>query len=107
MTEFKIKGHGADEEYEALQNVLDGTENCYDPNLVDKGDHFVGESVTDLYVEDWTGRGVSKKVAEELCAGCHALEECKAYAMKAQEGYGIWGGTRPIDRGVKRRYRGW
>lgn len=105
--EFKIRPSKAQAEWDALQAGLDGTENCYDPNLVVPRDQrTIGDTLADFYVEDWTGRGISKEMAEKLCAGCHVLEECRAYAMAAKEGYGVWGGTRPKDRGIRKKYRG-
>lgn len=80
-----------------------GEEPCFDPNL---NDAYIMESPTDFYVESWTGRNISKETAESLCAGCDVLEQCKAYAMAAKEPFGIWGGTRPRDRGIPLNYKG-
>lgn len=97
-----------DKEVERLYNVLlyklDGTENCFDPKLVpaETGDKpAFGESVTDLFVEPYTN-GITVKRAEALCAGCHVIKECAAYAIAAKEPFGVWGGTTPRSRGVKR-----
>lgn len=79
---------------------LDETEPCYDPLLVDTPGPMRGDSVTDLYVEGWANGNASKKQAEALCEPCHVKHECKVYAMLAKEPTGIWGGTRPRDRGI-------
>lgn len=103
MELFEFEDKGVQELYNKLLYSLDGTENCYDPIVSAEGPTF-GESVTDLFVESYTN-GVSPKVARELCAGCHVIEECKAYAMAAREPYGVWGGTTPGERGMKRGKR--
>lgn len=90
----------------ALVDATDGSEPCYDAHLTDhKQFHY--ESPTDLFVESWSQRrGVSKAQAEALCAPCHIQEQCAAYAMLAKEPLGIWGGTRPVDRGIAPRWKG-
>ncbi|TXH08884.1 MAG: WhiB family transcriptional regulator [Hyphomicrobiaceae bacterium] len=70
--------------YLRLQDVLDGSEKCVeDP---------------DMWMENWTGRSIPLEVAQRLCKGCHAIEECAAYAILAEEEFGIWGGTTPQSR---------
>lgn len=104
---FTFEDATVQELYNELLHRLDGTENCFDPNLVSietEEKPSFGESVTDLYVEPYTN-GLSEKRAAALCAGCHVIEECKAYAMAAQEPYGVWGGTTPGMRGMKRGKR--
>jgi hypothetical protein len=51
--------------------------------------------------EKWTGNwtnSTSPEVAQELCAGCHVLEQCLAYALMNEERDFIWGGTTPEQR---------
>ena len=38
------------------------------------------------------------KVAKALCAECPLRLQCFAYAIEAQEPYGIWAGTLPHER---------
>lgn len=107
MSLFEFEDREVQDKYDKLLYSLDGTENCYDPNLVAAetgAKPAFGESVTDLFVEPYTN-GVSHKVAQALCEGCHVIEECAAYALAAREPYGVWGGTTPGDRGMKRGKR--
>lgn len=51
--------------------------------------------------EKWTGNwtnSTSPGVARELCAGCHVIEQCLAYALVNDERDFIWGGTTPDER---------
>jgi hypothetical protein len=36
--------------------------------------------------------------AARLCKGCPVLALCLDYAVEANEKYGVWGGTTPLDR---------
>lgn len=36
--------------------------------------------------------------AKQICRACPVLEECRRYALTAQEPYGIWGATTAEDR---------
>jgi WhiB family redox-sensing transcriptional regulator len=40
------------------------------------------------------------KMAKKACLDCAVVNECKIYALKHREEYGIWGGTTPNDRKV-------
>jgi WhiB family transcriptional regulator, redox-sensing transcriptional regulator len=43
--------------------------------------------------------------ARQICARCPVRDECLAYALDADEQYGIWGGLDPDDRrSLGRRY---
>lgn len=64
--------------------ALDGTQPCADD--------------PDMYMENWTGRPIPDEVAERACAGCKFIEQCKDYAIAADEEIGIWGGTSPDKR---------
>jgi len=86
-----------------LQDKLNETEPCWNPNDPD---------VAELYMGSWTSRGVSKSTAESMCTNedgteCHVKNQCALYAMLAQEPYGIWGKTRPVDRGIPKRFKGY
>lgn len=90
-----------------LVQSTDGSENCYDEGLFDKQRRTnIRESTTDLFVESWSGNvEVDSDTAKKMCEGCHVIAECRAYAMVAKEPVGVWGGTVPADRGVKKRYK--
>ena len=36
--------------------------------------------------------------AKALCATCPVIEQCRSYALAAQEPYGIWGGMTEEER---------
>lgn len=71
--------------YDGLANVLNKTEPCY-----------LGDA--DEWTENYTGRPIPQEVAERLCGGCHAIEECLAYALKNPQETAIWGGTTNATR---------
>lgn len=98
---FKFKTAEISQKYYSLIEATTGEEPCYQPEFLDSPDTWLGEIKADEYTGNWTGsNNVSKATAEALCAGCPLLEMCRDYATEAQEPYGIWGGTRPIDRGI-------
>lgn len=84
---FQYKNEEIRDKHHALIRATTGEEPCY--------------KEPDKYVENWTGRGLSRKTALELCEGCPVFDLCRDYAMSAEEQHGIWGGTRPVDRGIK------
>ena len=47
-------------------------------------------------------RGASRRrraaLAKEICAHCPVLEECRDYALRAREPYGVWGGMTEEER---------
>ena len=44
--------------------------------------------------------------ARQICARCPVRDECLAYALDADERYGIWGGLDPDERrNLRRRLR--
>jgi WhiB family transcriptional regulator, redox-sensing transcriptional regulator len=44
--------------------------------------------------------------ARQICAGCPVRRECLAYAIEADDEFGIWGGLdRDEQRNLKRRMR--
>ncbi len=75
------------------------TTNCWAPT--DNGDGVTVNDTADFFAESWSGWSLSKEEAEKMCEGCPVLEMCRDYAIAAKEPLGIWGGTRPIDRGRK------
>jgi WhiB family redox-sensing transcriptional regulator len=36
--------------------------------------------------------------AKEICLHCPVVDECRSYALAAQENFGIWGATTPQER---------
>lgn len=95
---FKFESEEIQEKFIDLVKSTTGEEPCYDSDqLKDK---------TDVFVEPWTSKRVSRNTAEEMCAGCDVYDKCKAYAIAAKEPFGIWGGTRPQDRGIKPKFKG-
>lgn len=99
---FEYKDEEAHRLHIELIKATDGSEPCYDPLLLEQSERIY-ESPTDEFVENYANRGVTAKRAKELCAGCHVIEECLAYAMANDEKWGVWGGTSPRERGW---YRG-
>lgn len=98
---FKFKTSEIAQRYFSLLKATTGNEPCAQPEFLENPQEFQGEIQADKYVSNWTNsNNVSKATAEKLCAGCPLLEMCRDYAMEAQEPYGIWGGTRPKDRGI-------
>ena len=52
--------------------------------------------------------GESAEEAKAICAGCTVASECRAFAVRNSERYGVWGGTtprsrRPLRSGVRRQ----
>jgi hypothetical protein len=105
---FDYESEEVKQAHHALIRATDGSEPCFDPHLTDGTvENSLYESPTDLWVEPWArGSNVSAEQAEALCAGCHVYEQCREYALKAKEPLGIWGGTRPIDRGIRPNWKG-
>lgn len=85
MSLFEFRTPEAREAYMKLFNKLDKSEPC-----------FVGDA--DQWTENYTSRPIPNETAEELCAGCHVLEDCKIYALLNTEETGIWGGTTEQER---------
>ncbi|MGO4203146.1 WhiB family transcriptional regulator [Rhodococcus sp. TAF43] len=44
----------------------------------------------------------SEATAKSLCNSCLVLDECRAYAVTANEPHGIWGGLNPNERSRRR-----
>jgi WhiB family transcriptional regulator, redox-sensing transcriptional regulator len=44
-------------------------------------------------------------LAKRICLRCPVLGECTAYALAADERYGVWGGLTPAERDRLRRRR--
>jgi len=36
--------------------------------------------------------------AKEICASCPVLADCRSYALRTREAYGIWGGLSEFER---------
>lgn len=103
---FKFKNSQIAQKYFSLLGAMEGTEPCSQPEFLENPEEFHGDIVADKYTGNWaSSSNVSEATAEKLCAGCPLLEMCRDYAMEAQEPYGIWGGTRPVDRGITKAIR--
>ncbi|MCG5217267.1 WhiB family transcriptional regulator [Streptosporangium sp. KLBMP 9127] len=45
--------------------------------------------------------------AKAICGACQVISECRAYALRAGEREGIWGGLTPEERRRSRFPQGW
>ena len=45
----------------------------------------------------------ARQQAAHLCHGCEVLKQCRSYALKAGEEYGVWGGLCEVDRAQLRQ----
>lgn len=98
---FKFRTSKIAQMYYTLVGATTGKEPCAQPEFLDDPEKWLGEITADKYTGNWTGsNNVSQATAEALCADCPIRDLCRDYAVEAQEPYGIWGGTRPIDRGI-------
>lgn len=98
---FKFKNSEVAQKYFSLLNATTGAEPCAQPEFLANPKIFVGDIRADLYIANWASSNhVSKATAEKLCKDCPVYDLCRDYAVSAQEPYGIWGGTRPVDRGI-------
>lgn len=43
--------------------------------------------------------------AKQVCAACPILMTCRMVAERNREGFGVWGGTTPKERGAARTVR--
>lgn len=46
---------------------------------------------------------IARKRAAALCEGCPVIEQCRWYALEAEEDDGVWGGLCEADRALLRR----
>lgn len=98
---FKFKTAKIAQQYYSLIAATTGEEPCAQPEFLDSPKQWIGEIKADDYTGNWaSSNNVSEETAKRLCEGCPLLEMCRDYAVEAQEPYGIWGGTRPKDRGI-------
>lgn len=103
---FRFKTPEVGQKFFSLMAATTGEEPCAQPEFLDNPQEFTGEITADKYTGNWaSSNNVSKETAESLCEGCPLLEMCREYATEAQEPFGIWGGTRPKDRGITRAVR--
>lgn len=72
---------------------------------IDKhGDPICKTTDPDMWFPDigeQSGKGV--RIAKEYCRQCPVQQECLAYALIANEQYGIWGGYDAMQRRNMRR----
>ncbi|HEV7209083.1 MAG TPA: WhiB family transcriptional regulator [Mycobacteriales bacterium] len=57
-----------------------------------------GELFFHPYGEREPSRSRRERDAQAVCARCPVLVRCRAYALAAQEPYGVWGGLTETDR---------
>lgn len=38
--------------------------------------------------------------AKKICAGCTVVDECRDYALRTRQTFGVWGGLDEEERGV-------
>ena len=43
-------------------------------------------------------KGGSTRDAKQVCMACPIQPECREYALKNEELFGVWGGLSPIER---------
>lgn len=54
---------------------------------------------TDVFYEDSER---ARRAAKAICADCPVRADCLAYALKAREAFGVWGGLSANERHVMR-----
>lgn len=57
-----------------------------------------------FHPEGEKGRARRKRdeLAKDICRACDVLVQCRSYALKVNEPYGIWGGMTERERDAKR-----
>jgi WhiB family transcriptional regulator, redox-sensing transcriptional regulator len=55
----------------------------------------------DLFYPEGDKRKIAQ--ARAICAQCPVIEECREFALKLRDPFGIFGGTTPVERLVPRR----
>lgn len=70
--------------YDELLNAID-----------DEGGVVPCQQWPDLFFPDMGG---TSEPAKKLCQGCPVMLQCLAYAIKADEPYGVWGGASVLER---------
>ncbi|NBW17084.1 MAG: WhiB family transcriptional regulator [Caulobacteraceae bacterium] len=62
------------------------------------------QNAPDLFFPENTALAVEDtRYAKSLCGECPIIDECRMYALEAEEPYGIWGGLTPEERRSFRR----
>lgn len=57
------------------------------------------QSAPDLYFSEDDSTGSSQlRIARNACYSCPVLSQCLAYAIEANEPFGVWGGTYASER---------
>lgn len=99
---FRFKTNEIRAKYLAFVRSLTGQEPCVNNSII----YTPSNTKSDFYTSEWASSNLTKEEAQALCAPCPLIEMCRDYAVAAKEPYGIWGGTRRIDRGYSPHYRG-
>lgn len=64
------------------------------PHLPDAA--CIGTDTESFFVEGYDTSGL--KAARRICENCPELERCRDYAIRNDDGYGLWGGLMPKER---------
>jgi WhiB family redox-sensing transcriptional regulator len=62
-----------------------------------------GEALETFYApESLKGRRLEESVerAKTICKSCPVLNQCREYALRSAEPYGVWGATTPRERKI-------
>jgi WhiB family redox-sensing transcriptional regulator len=66
---------------------------------------FFGEDEAEGPAESPVERRLREEKAKRVCATCSVLIECREYALKEKESYGIWGGLTELERKARQHGR--
>lgn len=56
----------------------------------------IGTDTESFFVDGFDTSGL--KAARRICANCPAMDRCADYAIRNDDGYGLWGGLMPKER---------
>jgi WhiB family redox-sensing transcriptional regulator len=69
-----------------------------------------GEALETFYApESLKGRRLEQSVerAKSICKSCPVLIQCRDYALRSAEPFGVWGATTPRERKIWSTRQGW